>query len=950
MMASILPNFEYDIFISYRHKDNKGDQWVTQFVNELKTELEATFKENISIYFDTNPHDGLSDHHDVDLSLKEKVKSLILIPIVSQTYCDPKSFAWRNEFVPFREIASADQFGLKVKVANGNVASRILPVRIHELASEDSNFQQQELGGILRAIDFTFKSSGINRPLLRTDKQEENFTKTTYRDQINKVANAIKEILDALKHSSSSHEVRNKGEHFLGSNATLPVSATTLFGRDKELGELIELLNVNRVVTIIGTGGMGKTRLALELAHRLKEKFSGNVVFASMAAVVNVEDVIPTLANTLGIKEAEGRDLVKGISTVIGDRSALLVLDNLEQVIAVAPRVAELISNCPHLKIITTSRTPLKISAEHEYALKPLSLPSNKEIKSVDQLLEFPSISLFVDRAKKVNGAFQLTNENATEVIQICERLDGLPLALELAAARIRMMSAKQLLQRLEHALDILTSGAKDLPERHQTLRATIDWSYSLLTDSEKKLFRRMSVFTGGCTMEAIEATCYEGNAIAALDELESLVDKGLVQPVGYSDRFMMLETIKEYSLERLNAVKEVDEIKFRQADYFLKVANQVSEGLENKDQLEAMRLGIAEESNMQTALDFLLSKAREGNAEATEMGLMICGFLCFFWHIRCKHIMARHYSNSFLSLPHCPASSKGKYLTLNTVGLASSTLGKLEQSIKEHQAAYDIAKVMNDKRAMTFALLGMLIANVGLGKVEEAANNLNAYLLFCPEVGSDFYVAFGHTARGIMHLVKGELDGAQKAYEQALIIQNAIPDREGGGLSLGGLALISSLRGNYQEAIEKYRVALHSFITIGDRAEEARILEEIAWVFLKAENAKEARNHFLESIRAYEDVGSVRGIGIALLGIAGVESVEHRPSKAIKIATAAKLFAEQEGIVNNYGEGFQGKIYLDNAMNQLSKEEQDQAIESGKKLSLKDTLLLASATESLIL
>src|SRR6185503_3956474 len=215
---------------------------------------------------------------------------------------------------------------------------------------------------------------------------------------------------------------------------------------------------------------------------------------------------------------------------------------------------------------------------------------------------------------------------NASDVVQICQRLDGLPLALELAAARTRMMSVKQLLHRLEHALDILTSGAKDLPERHQTLRATIDWSHSLLTESEKNLFCRMAVFNGGCTIDAIEKTCYDENPVLAFEELESLVDKGLVQHVGSSDRFLMLQTIKEFAIERLGAVTNTNTIRLRQARHFLKVATEIR---------EAMQCGILEEGNIQSVLDFLLVEARDGNAEAMEMGLNMCGQLYFFWHIR---------------------------------------------------------------------------------------------------------------------------------------------------------------------------------------------------------------------------------------------------------------------------------------------------------------------------
>ena len=208
-MASLIPGFKYDIFISYRQKDNKHDGWVTEFVDNLKGELESTFKEEISVYFDINPHDGLLETHDVDASLKEKLKCLVFIPIISRTYCDPNSFAWEHEFKAFIEQASHDQFGLKVKLPNGNVASRILPVKIHDLDLEDLSLIEKELGGILRGIDFIYKSPGVNRPLrANEDHPQDNLNKTYYRDQINKVANAIKEIIKGLKKGFLNKDIR----------------------------------------------------------------------------------------------------------------------------------------------------------------------------------------------------------------------------------------------------------------------------------------------------------------------------------------------------------------------------------------------------------------------------------------------------------------------------------------------------------------------------------------------------------------------------------------------------------------------------------------------------------------------------------------------------------------------------------------------------------------------
>src|SRR5664280_1437119 len=211
-MASIVPGYEYDIFISYRQKDNKYDGWVTEFVANLKKEIEATFKEDVSVYFDINPHDGLLETHDVNASLREKLKCLILIPIISQTYCDPQSFAWQHELVAFNQIAKEDQFGRDIRLVGGNVASRILPVKIHDLDPEDSALLENELGGVLRSIEFIYKSAGVNRPLNPSDNPDKNLNKTYYRDQINKVANAVKDIITALKKYNQQDGKAPKGD------------------------------------------------------------------------------------------------------------------------------------------------------------------------------------------------------------------------------------------------------------------------------------------------------------------------------------------------------------------------------------------------------------------------------------------------------------------------------------------------------------------------------------------------------------------------------------------------------------------------------------------------------------------------------------------------------------------------------------------------------------------
>jgi predicted ATPase len=334
--------------------------------------------------------------------------------------------------------------------------------------------------------------------------------------------------------------LEGKGERFASLPSNLPDPVAALVGRAADLESLVKLTREHRVVTITGPGGVGKTRIVIALGRLLAPEFLDGVAFLALADVTEPADFLPALADALDVKEAEGRTLGEGIVALIGDRKALLLLDNLEQVVSAAPEVAGLVGSCPGLRIVTTSRTPLRIAAEGEYPLAPLALPLSN---STELLTESPAVALFVERARATRAGFELTPENAGAVAAVCRRLDGLPLALELAAARLRLLSPEALLERLDHALQVLTSGARDIPARQQTLRATIDWSHSLLDDSEQRLFRRMAVFAGGCTFDDVETVCADPGE-SVLDELESLVDKALVQADGQSNRLQMLQTI----------------------------------------------------------------------------------------------------------------------------------------------------------------------------------------------------------------------------------------------------------------------------------------------------------------------------------------------------------------------------------------------------------------------
>lgn len=318
-----------------------------------------------------------------------------------------------------------------------------------------------------------------------------------------------------------------------------PTPSTPLLGREGTVLTAIERLREGAgVLTISGYGGTGKTRFAIELYRRLMREYSGGgAAFVSVASVTDAAEVLPTVSTSLDIAEAHGRSALEALCTVIGDRPMLLVLDNLEQVLDAAEEIAKLVARCPNLQVIATSRAPLKIGAESEFALPPLDLPAETET-ALEALEACPSVTLFVQRAAKVKPGFALSENNAEAVSAICRHLDGLPLALELAAARVRILEPAKLLQRLDRALDLLTSGDRDLPQRQKTLRATISWSYSLLEEPEQLQLRRCSVFHEGWTFEAMEQVCYaEDECSQAFDELESLVEKGLVRVIEEGER-----------------------------------------------------------------------------------------------------------------------------------------------------------------------------------------------------------------------------------------------------------------------------------------------------------------------------------------------------------------------------------------------------------------------------
>jgi non-specific serine/threonine protein kinase len=678
-----------------------------------------------------------------------------------------------------------------------------------------------------------------------------------------------------------------------------PVAATPLLGRESDLAEATErLARGARVLTVTGYGGTGKTRFSMELFVRLQEDYPGGAAFVSLASVTDPGEVLPTVGIALDIAEAHGRSALDALSTVIRDSRVLLVLDNLEQVLEAAGDIAELAARCPELRILATSRAPLKIGAESEFPLPPLELPAGG-ITEVDTLLSCPSVALFVQRARKVQPAFELSGGNAAAVSEICRRLDGLPLALELAAARVRILEPSALLQRLDHALDLLTSGDRDLPLRQRTLRTTISWSYSLLEPGEQRLLRCLSVFNEGWTFDAVEAVCYdEGESYRALDELDSLVEKGLVRVVEAGVRYSLLETIRAFGAEQLHASGEVDTVRSAHARHFVGFAAGVDSDIRGRGQLGAMKRARTENLNTLAALQWLEGRTRSGDAGAVEDGLLMCGYLCWPWHIHGLHLTGRNLVDIFLPHAAGTAPSRGRAKSGITAAMMKGSTGDWDEALEAADGAYEDALALSDDVIASEAALHQGYIHLSQGQMEEAGRALEESVTRSAGTDDGFLHALALSLKGMQVFLTGEAEVGWGLVQQARRIQIRIEDYEGSGLALSFLAQMTFAKGDHAGAVETFREALTAFETVGDRPEIARLHYEMGWAALAADDTQGAQSSFRAAVRTYEEVGSPRGTGLALMGLAAVEAAEGRSERAVAIAGAAQELSERAGVV----------------------------------------------------
>jgi predicted ATPase/class 3 adenylate cyclase len=603
-----------------------------------------------------------------------------------------------------------------------------------------------------------------------------------------------------------------------GTPNNLPAQPDELIGREMEVGVVGKLLGeAVRAVTLTGPGGTGKTRLALQIAVSLKDNFPDGVYLVALAALTDSGLLASSIAMTLGILENPTRPVVESLKDSLQPKQTLLVLDNFEQIVAAAPVVADLLAACPGVKVLITSRVVLHLSGEHEYPVAPLKLPEAGGHLAPEALERYPAIALFVRRSRAVKPSFGLSSGNAAAVAQICAHLDGLPLAIELAAARIKILTPQAILDRLGSRLDFLKGGARDLPARHQTLRQAIDWSYDLLTDDEKAFFRRIAVFTGGCSLEAVEQVSggVGASGADALDAVTALVDKSLLRQEegpGAEPRFVMLGTIREYGLECLKAAGEWESARRAHLRHFLGLAEQAEAELTGPRQSLWLDRLESEHGNLRAALSWA-----EEHGEAEE-GLRLAAALWRFWLTRGHMREGRERLERLLALPGAGARTSARARGLHGLGTIILEISDSSQARPFLEESLSIWRERGDKKGTAAALnnLGWLACQIGdfttARSLSEEALGRNR------DLGEKRGISVALNNLGVIALYQSEYAAVIALAGESLALRREIGDRRGFAYVQVWLAWAHVQRGDYARATSILEEALGVLRELNDK------------------------------------------------------------------------------------------------------------------------------------
>jgi predicted ATPase/DNA-binding XRE family transcriptional regulator len=741
-------------------------------------------------------------------------------------------------------------------------------------------------------------------------------------------------------------------------HTNLPVVLTALIGREHEEEAVRDyLLNPKvRLLSMTGPPGVGKTRLALQVASSLAEHFEDGVFFIDLAPVLEPGLVLPTIGRVLGLKEAGELSAERVLVEYVRERRMLLVLDNFEQVLDAASEVVKLMQASPWLKVLVTSREALHVRGERRLSVPPLGVPGpllfsgavgtdDRRRPLLEALATYPSVKLFVERAQDVNPDFELTRENARDVAMVCAELEGLPLAIELAAARANHLSSREMRTALDNRLKLLKGEARDLPARHRTLRAAVEWSYDLLDTAEQTLFRGLGAFAGGSALAAIEAIREVAEAddqqspVPTLDVLVALVDKSLVRQQGLGShvgeggesRFGMLEVIREYALEKLIASGEADAVRQRHARYFVALAREASANKSGPREASFIARLDAELDNLRSALDWLLDYGRE-DPELTELALHMVIALFYFWDLRGyftegREWLARALENGDRNL-WCADCLKSETVegreaalkalrakTLNTAGLLAWHQADYQAAQALYEAGLTLRREVGDKAGIASSLNNLAILANEHGGHEAAIKLHEEALALQQELGDKMNIALSLNNLGVAYWDMGDVARARPFYEKSLVLYRELGYKSGMVLSLDNLGMVATNEQDYTAARHYQEECLAICRELGDKNNLAHVLANAAATAVEEGDYTLARNLYAEDLPLLQELGYRSVIAKCFAGMAAMSHKQERPIEA------ARLWGVAEGL----------RLAIDNPMGKMGREQYERQVDSAR-------------------
>ncbi|MGH2656534.1 MAG: AAA family ATPase [Actinomycetota bacterium] len=608
----------------------------------------------------------------------------------------------------------------------------------------------------------------------------------------------------------------------------LPTQRTSFVGREREVAVVKDLLRGPGLLTLTGAGGSGKTRLAVQAARELLHTYPDGVFLVDLAPITDPRLVPSSIADAIGVKAEGPRPVLDTLRDQLRDRETLLILDNFEQVVEAASVASDLLDAAPRIRMLITSREPLHVAGEQELAVPPMALPDARGTREPGDLMRCESVALFVQRAAAVDPRFRLAEANAPAVAELCLRLDGLPLAIELAASRVKLLSPQAILDRLGHRLELLTGGPVDLPARQRTLREAIGWSHDLLEENERVVLRRLSVFAGGWTLEAAEVVANPGGELGgdSLEVLSSLVDKSLVRRVPTAEgevRFGMLEIIREFGAEQLEGAGEDEQTRDRHASFFLaasEAARPHLRGLERKRWLDQLEL---EHDNLRAAL------RRALDASHADVGLRLVAALWRFWHLHGHLAEGRRWAEEVLALPVSSARTAARTKALTALGGLAYWMEDVPATRRAYEEALAIARELDDRRGEAEGLYNLAYVPAYEGDIPGAVVMIEEARAMFEELEMPRGVADSLWILGIGARLQGDLAGSRARAEESLRLHRRAGDLFGATDALHTLGRTAFAQGDLATAAASFLEALDNDEQVGNRTGMAIVIDNLA-------------------------------------------------------------------------------------------------------------------------